>query len=150
MLCVTLDHLLRRHCGIRGKEILVTVSSCAIMDLAPSDLDERFPDTVPVPRARDDLNASGAFPIPRHREAGARGRARHDLLRGCEFLAFHTRASYGAARARGRRLIQGGIAIKFTHQSQVATVLTATPGGLAGAVAGVTHKDEVPMRKPPY
>jgi hypothetical protein len=29
-------------------------------------------------------------------------------------------------------------------------VLTANPCGLTGAVAGVTHQDEVPRRKPPY
>jgi hypothetical protein len=44
---------------------------CTIMDVYPSDFNERFPDAVPVTRARDDLNISGTSAIPCHCEAGA-------------------------------------------------------------------------------
>jgi hypothetical protein len=59
------------------------------MDVHPSDLNQVLPDTVPVSRARDDLNVSSTSSIPRHCEAGTLGRVRHDRLWGSEFLAFH-------------------------------------------------------------
>ena len=135
---------------IGREEILVAMGPCAIMDVDPTDFNEGFPDAVPVPRARDDLDVSGGAPIPRHHEAGALGRVRHDLLRGREFLAFHARASHRAARARGRRLVQGGIAIKLADQGEVTAVFATKPCGLAGAVAGIAHKDEVALWKPAH
>ena len=123
---------------------------CTIMDVDPTDCHQGLPDAVPVPGAGDDLDVSGGSPIPRHCEAGARGGVRHDLLGGGQFLAFHARASHCAARARWRRLIQGGIAIKLAHQGEVTAVLAAKPCGLAGAIARVAHKDEVTLRKPAH
>jgi hypothetical protein len=78
-LCVTLHDLLWLHRHICCKEILVAMGPCTIMDVGPTDSHERFPNTVLVPRARDDLDVSAGSPIPRHCEAGALGRVRHDL-----------------------------------------------------------------------
>jgi hypothetical protein len=76
-----------------------------IMNVHPSNRHEVLPDAVPVARARDDLQVSGPASIPGHGEAGALGRVRHDRLWGREFLAFHTRTSPGARRARGWRFV---------------------------------------------
>ena len=54
------------------------------------------------------------------------------------------------ARARGRRLVQGGIAIKLADQGEVTAMLAAKPCGLAGAVARIPHKDEVALWKPAH
>src|SRR5918999_3025275 len=111
------------------------MGSCTILDVDPTDFHQRFPNTVPVPCARDDLDVPGMAPIPGHREAGARGCVRHDRLGGGEFLAFHAWASNRASRARRRRLVQGGIAIKLADQGEVTAMVMAKPGSLAGAVA---------------
>ena len=68
---------------------------CTIRAVDPSDFNQVLPDTVPLTRARDNLNVSGASAIPCHGEAGALGRVRNDLVWGRELLAFHTRASLG-------------------------------------------------------
>ena len=126
--CVTLDQLLRLHGEVRGEEILVTVRTCAIMDVEPLDFNERFLHAVPVPRARDDLDRSAGSPIPRHCEAAARGRVCHDLVGGGPFLAFDARAADRVARAPGRRFVQRGITIKLAHQGEVLAVARQTVG----------------------
>jgi hypothetical protein len=98
---------------------------CAVMDVDPSDCYQLLPDAVPVPRTRDDFDVSRASPIPGHHEAGARGRVRHDRLRGRAWRAFHTRASHGAARA-------------------------TKPGGLTGAVPCISPNNELELWKPAY
>ena len=79
---ITLDDLLRAHGNVCGKDILVTMVPCPIMDVDPSDFHEVLPDAVPVTRASDDLNVSGASAIPGRGAAGAVGRSRHTLRRG--------------------------------------------------------------------
>jgi hypothetical protein len=82
------------------------------MDVDPTAANERFPTTVPVPCPSDDLEVSGTAAIPGHRAAGALGCVRHDRVRGRALLAFDARAAAGTARARWRRRVQGGSAIK--------------------------------------
>jgi hypothetical protein len=101
-----------------------------------------------VPCTSDDLDVSGPAPLPCHREAGALGCVRHACLRGRELLAFDARASDGMARARGRRLVQGGIALKLADPGEVTAMLMAKPGSLAGAVAHGAHKNAVASRTP--
>jgi hypothetical protein len=125
------------------------MAAWTIRDEDPADRDQGFPEAVPVAGAGAELDVTGASPIPGDHEAGAACPVRHSRVGGGAFLALHTWASDGVARARWRRLRPGGVAIQFTPPRQVATVLPAKPGGLAGAVAGVTHTGAVPRRKPP-
>jgi hypothetical protein len=92
------------------------------MDVGPSDFNQVLPDAIPVPRTRDDLDLSGAAAIPGDREVRALGRLCDHLLGGSQFLALHARASYGAMRARGRRLVQGRITVKLADRREVAAV----------------------------
>jgi hypothetical protein len=126
------------------------MGSCTLMEVYPTDSAPSCPAAVPVAGAGDDLEVAGAAPLAGDRQAGAACLVSPHRLGGGEFLALHTGASHDMARARGRRRVQGGSAIKLTNPRQVATGWPATPGGLVGAVAGVTHTDEGPMRKPPY
>ena len=147
---VTLHQLLRLHRGRCRQEVLVAMGSCPIMDVDPTDFDQVLPDAIPGPRASDDLNVSGTAAIPGHGEVGAVERGRHDLLWGSEFLAFHARASHRPARARERRFVQGGIAIKLAHQGEMLAVFAAQSRRLAGPVAAVAHKDEMTRWKPAH
>jgi hypothetical protein len=121
---------------------------CTSMDVDPTPCTQVLPDAVPVPRARDHLAGSGPSPRPGHREAGALGRGHHDLWRGRELLAVHPRASQGAARARGRRVRQGGLAITRADPRALTAVFATKPRGRAGAVAGIPHQDELARWKP--
>jgi hypothetical protein len=71
-----------------------------IMNVYPTDFHKRFPNTVPVPRASDDLDVSAGSPIPRHREAGALGSVRPDLVGEASFWPF-TRGRPIVWRVRG-------------------------------------------------
>jgi hypothetical protein len=145
---VTLHNLLGLQRHLCCKEILGAMGSCTILDVYPTDFHTRFPKTIPVPRARDDLDGSGTTPLPCPREAGALSGVRHDRVRGCEFLACHARASDGTARARWRWRVQGGITINLADHGAMTAMLMATPGRLAGAVARVAPNNAVAMRKP--
>jgi site-specific DNA recombinase len=147
---VTLHNLLRLHRDICRQEIFVAMGPCTIMNVDPTDCNQLFSDTVPVSRARDDLDVSPGAPIPRHREAGAFGRVRHHLLGRGQLLALHARAAHRVARARGWRFVQRGITIKLAHQGEVLAVLLAKPRRLAGTVAAVAYEDEVSIWKPAH
>jgi hypothetical protein len=149
-LWVTLDKRRRLHGEVRGQEIRVTVSPWTSRDVSPSDFDDSFPNPGPVPRARDDRDVSGASPLPRSQEAGARGRVRHDRWRGSAFLAVDARASQWGTRARGRRLGQRGIPIKRADHGEVTAGVTAQSRRLAGARARVAHDEAVAIRKPAH
>jgi hypothetical protein len=123
---------------------------CTIMDVYPSNVNERFPDAVPVTWARDDLHVSGASAIPCHCEAGAVDRGRHDRLWGRACRPLHTRASHGATRARGRRVVQGGITIQRADQREGTPVCATTPCSRAGAVPGIPHNDALARWKPAH
>jgi hypothetical protein len=111
------------------------------MDVPPTYRDHVFADAVPMACARDHLDLTGGSPIPGHCEVCAACPVSHHLLRRWEFLAFHARAAYCAARPRRWRLVQGGIAIKFTDQGEVTAALAAKSRGLASPVAWITHDD---------
>jgi hypothetical protein len=65
---ITLHDSFWAHAQISCKEILITIGSCTIMDVDPTDFHKRFPDTVPVPCAGGDLDVSDGSPIPRDHE----------------------------------------------------------------------------------
>jgi hypothetical protein len=115
---VTRHDLLRPHGAVYAHERLVTRGPGTSRDVDPSDVNQILSAAVPVTRARAPLEISGASPLPCHREAGALGRVRHDGVRGRAFRAFHTWASPGAMRARGRRRVPGGITRKLADQRE--------------------------------
>lgn len=118
------------------------------MDGHPTDVTQGVSQAVPVTGAGDDLALAGRASIPRPPEAGARGRGRHDLVRGREFLALHARASPRAARARWGRLGSGGIARTRADRREVSVRLAAHPCRLAGAVAGIPHQEAWALWQP--
>jgi hypothetical protein len=83
-------------------------------------------------------------------KSGAFSRLRYPLLRGCQFPTFDTGASQRRAYVRRWWFVQASIAIELAHRGEVATVLTAKPRRLAGAVTCVAYEDEVAVRKPAH
>ncbi len=147
-LCVSLDDLLRAQGDIGGKEILVPMCPCTIMDIHPADFHQGCTDPIPMARASDHLNGSGCAPIPRHGEAGSLGGLGDHCGWRAQFSPFDARASHRRRHPRWGRLRQRGIAGELTAQGEVTRGLAAKSCRLAGAIAGVTHQDELPVRKP--
>jgi hypothetical protein len=147
---ITVHHRWRSPGDVCGQERLGTRGAGTIVDVPASDLNPIRPDAGPVSRARDDLEVSGAAPIPGHRARGALGRLGDQLVRGRECRALHRRASPGAGGARGGRRRQGRIAIKRADQGEMTAVWATTSSGLAGAVAGIPHHDDLALGKPAY
>jgi hypothetical protein len=126
------------------------MGACPIMDVHPPDVHERLPDAGPGPCAGDERDRSRGASRPRHQEAGARARVRHDRVGGGQCVAVHARTAPGAGRAQGRRGIPGGLARELAHPREVTAVCAATPCGLAGAIAAVAHTPAVVRRTPAY
>jgi hypothetical protein len=113
----------------------------------PTGLPDAFPDMGPVPGA---IEVSDGSPRPRDHEANLRGSFGQPRRGSGQCPALSARASQCAARARRRWLVYRSITIELTDQRQVTAVLMATPGALAGAIAGITHNDEAMVLKPAY
>jgi hypothetical protein len=146
--CLTLHDAFRAQAPVGRQAIIIAMGSCPILDIDPTDFPKGCAEAVPVPCARDDLEVSGGSPIPRPPEASACGGVCPDGVGGGQLLALHARAAHGPARPRGRRHIQGGIALHLAHEGAGLVGFAATPRGLAGPIARVAHKDTMPLRKP--
>src|SRR6267142_5472765 len=102
---VRLDYLDRpswwitRHDPLRAQAqsscqaMLIAMGSCTIRGIDPTDFPTRFPDTVPVPRARDHLDRARGASRPRDHEARPCGRFGHHLLGGSPLPTLHARAA---------------------------------------------------------
>jgi hypothetical protein len=130
------------------QEVLSAMRARAVMNLHPASGHHGFPQAVPGPRARDDLEVSRGAPIPRHREVRAVSRVRHPLLGGRQVFALHTRPAERAARAWRWRLVQGRIPITRADEAEVTRVVTAQSRGRARAIARIAHQKAVPRWKP--
>src|SRR6266850_1102869 len=145
---ITRHDPLRAQAQSSCQAMLIAMGSCTIRGIDPTDFPTRFPDTVPVPRARDDLDRARGASRPRDHEARPCGRFGHHLLGGSPLPTLHARAAQRVACARGGRCIPRGIPIKLADDGQVTAMVRAKPCGLAGAVAHVAYEDDVTLRKP--